>query len=374
VSVYVDVSAAVHRRAGLGRYAESLVRALVAEDPGRYSLFHNRERGYEPLRGLEHVPTRCLPLGYKPWRLVVWMGHLVRAGFDRLVPGADLFHATEHLLMPLRGVPTVLTVHDLIFHLYPKHHKRLNYHYLKATMPIYCRRASAIITISESSKRDIVRCYGVPEEKITVVHEAAAPNFRPAPPRDIAAVRHRYGLPESYVLHVGTIEPRKNLIRLSSAIRILRQDLPHLSLVVVGSKGWLYEGFFRHLEELSPGTVILVGHVPDEDLPALYSGATLCAVPSLYEGFGLPILEAMACRTPVVCSDSSSLPEVGGQAAAYFEPTDTEEMAAVMRDVLADSERRDQMTRLGAIQAERFSWKRAAAETNAVYDQTLQAL
>ena len=134
--IYLDISAAVHRRAGLGRYAESLTRALVAAHPRRYALFYNRERGVEPLAGLEHLLTRTVSLGYKPWRMLVLLGHLFRLGFDRLLSEAELFHATEHLLLPLRATPTVLTVHDLIFRHLPAYHKSLNRWYLNLALPI----------------------------------------------------------------------------------------------------------------------------------------------------------------------------------------------------------------------------------------------
>jgi len=303
--------------------------------------------------------------------MAVWLGQLARLGFDRLLPDAELFHATAHLLLPLRRVPTVLTVHDLIYHLFPQHHKRLNYWYLNLAMPLYCRRADAIITVSASSKRDLVRCYGLPPEKVTVVHEAAADHFRPAPPEAIAAIRRRYGLPERYVIYVGTIEPRKNLVRLLDALRLLHEKGERIKLVIVGGFGWLYENLFRRLGEMPPGVVILPGYVPDEDLPALYSGATLFALPSLYEGFGLTVLEAMACGTPVVCSHTSSLPEVAGEAAAYFDPTDVEEMAEVMHQVLNDEGRREEMRARGLAQAARFSWSRAAEQTMAVYQRVL---
>ncbi len=367
MSIYIDVSAAVHRRAGLGRYAESLTRALLQREPDRFALFHNRERGLQPLQGLQWVPTHSVRLGYKPWRMAVWLGQLARIGFDRLLPGAELFHATEHLLMPLHTVPTVLTVHDLIFHLFPQHHKRLNYWYLNLTMPLYCRHAHAIITISESSRRDLTKCYGVPAEKVSVVYEAAAPRFRPVSHEAVAAVRRRYGLPERYVIYVGTIEPRKNLTRLLDTLLLLHERGVGDKLVIVGSKGWLFERFFQRLESMPQKTVFLPGYVPDEDLPALYSGATLAVLPSLYEGFGLPVLEAMACGTPVACSRSSSLPEIGGEAAAYFDPSNTKDMAETMYGVLVDGEQQEEMRTRGLAQAAKFSWSRAAEETMAVY-------
>jgi glycosyltransferase involved in cell wall biosynthesis len=373
MTIYVDVSAGVHNRAGLGRYAASLARALVAQDPGQFAFFYNQSGDVRPLAGLVEVPARTVRAGYKPWRMAVWLGQLAGLGFDRLLPDADLYHATEHLLMPMRRVPTVLTVHDLIFRIFPQHHKRLNYWYLNATMPLYCRRADAIIAVSQATRRDLVRLYGLDPAKITVVDEAAAPHFAPATPAQVASVRTRYHLPERYVLHVGTIEPRKNLSRLLEAVHRLRQAGEDVRLVVVGSRGWLYEGFFQRLEELALGDAVqLAGYVPDADLPALYGAAALAAVPSLYEGFGLPVLEAMACGTPVVCSAASSLPEVGGDAARYFDPSDTPAMADALLAVWRDAELQEAMRGQGLARAAQFSWQRTAAETMAVYSRILQ--
>jgi len=372
MAIYLDVSAAVHRRAGLGRYAESLTRALVASAPNRYALFYNRERGIEPLTGLEHLPARTVALGYKPWRMLVWLGQLARVGFDRLLPDAELFHATEHLLLPLHSVPTVLTVHDLIFRHLPEHHKPLNRWYLNLTMPLYCRRAGHIITVSEHSKRDLISAYGIAEEKITVVYEAAAPRFRPQPPQVVADVRARYGLPERYLLFVGTIEPRKNLSRLLDALEAVYADGLTDGWVIVGRRGWLCDDFFARLES-SPvrEAILLPGYVPDEDLPAFYAGAQALVLPNVYEGFGLPVLEAMACETPTVVSNASCLPEIGGEAALYFDPLDVEAMADAVRRLLRDADLQGELRARGLAQTARFSWERAAAETRAVHDAVL---
>ncbi len=369
MAVCLDVSAAVHRRAGLGRYAESLARALVAAHPHRYTLFYNRERGVEPLAGLEHLPARTVALGYKPWRMLVWLGQLTRLGFDRFLPNADLFHATEHLLLPLRSIPTVLTVHDLIFRHLPAHHKPLNRWYLNLTMPLYCRRATHVIAISEHTKRDLIAAYGLAPGRITVVYEAAAPRFRPQPPEAVAAARARYGLPDRYVLFVGTIEPRKNLSRLLAAFEVVRAEGLTDGLVVAGRRGWLYGDFFARLEESSArDAVVFPGYVPDEDLPALYAGAQALVLPSVYEGFGLPVLEAMACGTPVAASNAASIPEVGGDAALYFDPLDVEAITVNLRSLLSDSDLQGEMRKRGVLRAAEFSWERAAAETEAVYD------
>lgn len=370
MTIYVDVSSAVHAKAGIGRYAESLARALVRLEPGRFALFYNRGRDTRPPEGLESLPRRTVRAGYKPWRMAVWLGHLTRARFNRMVPGAELFHATEHLLPPLDGLPTVLTVHDMIFKLFPEHQKRLNYWYLNATMPLYCRRAGAIIAVSNCSKRDIVAHYHLDPVRVHVVYEAAGPEFRPAAPGLADEARRRYGLPERYLIHVGTIEPRKNLTRLVEALQRLRDEGLRIPLVLVGSRGWLYGGFFRRLEGLEVRhDVHFPGYVPTGDLALLWAAATASATPSVYEGFGLPVLEAMACAVPVVCSNSSSLPEAGGDAALYFDPYDVEAIAAAIRKVWLDEELRAQMRERGLKQAARFSWERAADETLAVYEQ-----
>lgn len=380
--IYVDVSSAVHRRAGLGRYAASLVRALVRRERAeqgragnelRYGLFYNRERGISPLEGLEDVPRSTVSLGYKPWRMLVLAGQVAHVGFDRVAPNGRLFHATEHLLPPFRSMPTVLTVHDLIFRHLPEHHKLLNRWYLNWALPLYCRRANHIIAISECTRDDLMAAYGVAPEKISVIGEAADPRFEPQTPEQVAAARRRYGLPESYLLFVGTIEPRKNLPRLLHAFETLEQDGLVDALVVVGKRGWLYGEFFEELER-SPARdrVILPGYVPDEDLPAVYAGAQALAFPSLYEGFGLPVLEAMASGTPVACSGTSSLPEVAGGAALTFDATSEHDMVDTLRRLLCDPERRRDLRERGLRRASQLSWDRVAAETEAVYRAALE--
>lgn len=370
--IYIDVSSAVHAKAGIGRYAASLARALVACQPRRFALFYNRVRGTRLPEGLGSIPASSVPAGYKPWRMAVWLGQLARIGFNRLVPDAELFHATEHLLPPLRSVPAVLTVHDMIFKLFPQHQKRLNFWYLNATMPLYCDRADAIITVSESSKRDIVKHYGLNSDKVTVVYEAASPEFVPAPESVMERARSRYGLPNRFLIHVGTIEPRKNLTRLIEALQCLRDEGLTIPLVATSAKGWLYDSFFRRLEELEVRDAVhFTGYVPSADLPALCSAATMAATPSVYEGFGLPVLEAMACGTPVVSSNASSLPEIGGDAARYFDPYDVGAMAAAIHEVWTDTDLQAEMRQRGLAQASRFSWARAAEGTLAVYEKIL---
>ncbi len=370
---YVDVSAAAHKRAGLGRYAGSLAQALALAVPERLALFYNRERGIDLPEGLGQFPARTLSMGYKPWRMLVWLANLAGMGFDRFFPDAALFHSTEHLLIPFHSVPTVLTVHDLIFRQFPQHHKPLNRLYLNLTMPLYVRRADAIIAISETTKRDLMGAYGVPERKIHVIYEAASPRFHPQQPEAVERAKSKYGLPERYILFVGTIEPRKNLISLLEAFQEIKRSGLTDALVIVGKRGWLYDDFFRRLEQ-SPDrdSVLFPGFVPDEDLPAIYAGAQVLALPSLYEGFGLPALEAMACGTPVIASHAGSLHEVCEDAAVYVDPEDTGSLILALSLILGKEDAAEEMRSRGLVRASQFSWEKTALETLDVYSLVME--
>jgi glycosyltransferase involved in cell wall biosynthesis len=370
MQVTIDVSAAVNGKAGLGRYAGTLAAEMAAQQPGHIRLFANRTRQARIPPELAALPLTTVALGYRPWRMAVLAGHLIGLPFDRFLPShTGVYHATEHLLLPLRGPRTVLTVHDLIYRLFPEHHKKLNYGYLNAAMPVFVRRADHIIAVSESTRRDLIEHYRVPPGKVTVVHEAAAPHFRPQPPDTIAGVRARYGLPDHYLLAVGTIEPRKNLARLVEALAILRRDEPGLRLVVVGAEGWLTGSFHEAIERHGQQeAVIRPGYVPDSDLPAVYAASTISVLASVYEGFGLPVLEAMACGVPVVCSRTSSVGEIAGDAAGLFDPHDLDEMVAALRRVLRDADLQADLRERGLKRAAGFSWERAARETWGVYE------
>lgn len=371
--IYVDVSSAVHAKAGLSRYADSLVRALRPLLGDELALFQNSLGKRGPLAGFEDCPTAGVSWGYRPWRGLVAARQALRWPLEELLPGATLFHATEHLLPPLR-VPTVMTVHDLIYERYPQHHKRKNYWYLRATMPLYCRRADALIAISEATRADLAHYYGIDPARVTVIPEAAAPHFRPQMPAQVAAVRRRYELPARYLLAVGTIEPRKNLGRLVDACGPLFEAGLVDGLVLVGGKGWLTEAFFDHLAQVPwRERVVLPGFVADEDLPAVYAGAECTVQPSLYEGFGLPVLEAMACGSPVCASAAGSLPEVGGDAASYFDPEDVSAITAAVRAVLEDDLLRARLAARGVARAAAYSWTRAAEQTIAVYRRVMGA-
>lgn len=377
--VCIDVSAAVHRRAGLGRYAQELVKGLVdlrsdtvsapivrgeETSPLQITAFYH-QRGEAilepPIDQLPRVTTR---LSVRPWRLKTALAYFTNVGMDRTFGSADVFHATEHLLPRLKHIRSVFTLHDLIFQFDPDSHKRLNIAFLKTMMPRFLKHADAIIAVSESTKRDAIRLYGVPESKLHVIYEGVDLKFELIrAPQRLSDVRRKYNLPDRFMLHLGTIEPRKNLRLLFEAIKDSTQHL-----VVAGKLGWLTDPIFAKVKELSlEERVHFTGFIDDVDLPTLISCATLVAMPSKYEGFGLPVLEAMACGVPVISSNTSSLPEVGGDAAFYARPDDIRSWIHLIDQVLNDEELRASMIDRGLKQAKKFRWSNAARQTAEVY-------
>jgi len=367
--ICIDVSAAVHRRAGLGRYAQELTRALVAQGENDYVVFYH-QRGQAHLDPpIDTLPQLTTWLSVKPWRLWAMLAHFSGVTQDYKFQGVDIFHATEHLLPRLRRIRTVFTLHDLIFRFDPASHLPLNRIYLNLMMPRFLRTADAVVAVSECSKRDAMRLYGTPAEKIHVIPEGVDAHFKPSHPECVEHVRRTYHLPERFILCVGTIEPRKNLPILFEVLASRReQGLEIWPLVIAGKPGWLYEPIFQRVAELGLQNLVhFTGFFPDDDLPALCSAATLLAMPSRYEGFGLPVLEAMACGTPVVCSNTSSLPEVAGDAALLVPPDDVRGWGEAIAHVLTDDVLRAQMRERGLVQAARFTWEQAARQTADLY-------
>jgi glycosyltransferase involved in cell wall biosynthesis len=267
----------------------------------------------------------------------------------------------------------VVTIHDLGYLHHPEAHTPFQRWYLDASTRFNARVATRVIVDSRATRRDLVERYGANDAKMDVVYPGVGAEFVPVTDQDMLhAARSRYGIPERYLLYVGTLQPRKNLTRLVEAYASLCQHRAAPPLVIAGKRGWLYNGLFARVEALGLATrVLFPGYLAQDDLPALLSGAIAFLMPSLYEGFGLPVLEAMACDTPVICSDVSSLPEVAGDAALLVDPLDTSAMVDAVDRLLTRPELRSELVQRGRAQVARFSWNKAADQVIDILHQTI---
>lgn len=290
----------------------------------------------------------------------------------------DVYHGVCNFELPVRKMCRyVVTIHDLVPLFFPELVPWKHLLFFKLFMKRAAQAADLIITDSEHSKHDIVQHLAVPEEKIRVIYlgyDAKHQEIRDQ--QVIQDVITRYGICQPYLLFVGVIEPKKNLERLVDAFVILQRENvidKELQFVIAGAKGWFYEQLYRKVQELNlEHQILLTGFVPDEDLPYLYSGAELFVFPSTYEGFGLPVIEAMSYGIPVVTSKTSSLPEIAGDAGFLVDPNSPESIAQGLISVLSDENLQAKMKQAGRLQAQKFSWQRTAEQTYNVYQEVYQ--
>ncbi|UXM85418.1 glycosyltransferase family 4 protein [Methanococcus aeolicus] len=264
----------------------------------------------------------------------------------------------------------ILSVLDIIQILFPKEIKKSVYISQKIMLSKSIQSADKIISISHHTKNDIIKHFKIPKDKIKVIHLAANENYKPLNEKEIDKIKQKYNLNYPFILYVGTLEPRKNIPTLLKAFyKLKKRGIIH-KLVITGKKGWKYKSIFETIEKLNlQKDVIFTGYVPDEDLPALYNAADLFVYPSIYEGFGLPPLEAMQCGTPVITSNTSSLPEVVGDAGIMVNPYDVDELANKMYEVLTNDGLREELSKKGIERAKLFSWKKCAEEHLKVYEE-----
>lgn len=357
------------RETGNETYVRGLLEGLAhVEVPFDILLYHTaRSRLPVDLPSGRFVPRRVRPGGNLP-RVLAALPWAARQ--DQL----ELFHATTYTLPPALACEGVATVHDISFRFFPSAFSPRDRLLLSLAVPLSLRKAGRILTMSESSRRDIIRSYHVPEERVTAIPLAAGAAFQPV--RDdarLGEMRHRYNLPPRYLLAVGNLQPRKNLSRLVEAFAELkRDDLQTPSLVLVGKALWRESDILATATRLGVREAIIVtGYVPESDLVTLYSGAECFIYPSLYEGFGLPPLEAMACGVPVITSATSSLPEVVGDAALTVDPLDVADLSRAIRRLLDDRPLRERLRAAGLARAATFSWAETARRTMEVYAEVL---
>ncbi len=282
---------------------------------------------------------------------------------DWLMPGVDLFHATNHVRNPPRGRKLTTTLHDLTTYTLPDAHPASHHEMEKSFVEKVVLKADSVIAISEHTRQDLIRLFDFQPERVEVVYEGIADSYFETHAEGVTAVRAKYGLTKPYILHVGTIEPRKNIDRLLDAYEQLKPSVrEEFPLVMVGSIGWAPESTINRMEN-PPKGVRYLRYVPEVDLPFLTTGAEICVYPSLYEGFGLPVPQAMATGVPVLTSNVSSLPEVAGDAAVLVDPMSTAEITSGMERLLTSPSLREELAAKGRTRAQRFSWDRSAKET-----------
>lgn len=351
---------------GIGTYVRNLVRHLARLDQDNefILLCQPDDVGLERQLGenFRSVPVTAGPYTAAEQIAVPYAVHGL---------GVDVFHTPHYVLPPLVGVPSVVTIHDCIHLMFPQYlPNRLAYFYARAFLWTAAHRSARVLTVSAASKRDILRFYRVPDQKIEVIYNAIDERFGvPPSAEDVMRVRERYQLDREFILYAGNIKPHKNLERLIEAFHQLRtQGFEHLSLLIIGDEISKYPMLRRlvHRYKLYK-RVRFLGFVPDQTLAVLYRLASVFVFPSLYEGFGLPPLEAMASGTPVVTSNVSSLPEVAGGAAILIDPNDTAALAAAIRQALTDQALRADLIAKGLARVKDFSWERSVSRIHEIY-------
>ncbi len=364
----IDARLTYYSQAGIAQYTQHLIRELaqIGTDD-EFLILHSRKDRRTLASAPHQRRVACwTPAHHRLERLAL----AVEIAPLRL----DLLHSPD-FIPPWDGVHrAVITIHDLAFLYYPEFLTADSRHYYHGQIQAAVRRADHIIAVSEATRADVIAKLDVPADKVSTVLEAASEHFRPASADDVARTRARYGLPAEYILFVSTFEPRKNIGGLLRAYALLRVDLPDAPpLILAGRRGWLFEETFALSAQLGlDDHVMWLEDIPHDELPPLYSGAMVFCLPSFYEGFGLPPLEAMACGTPVVVANRASLPEVVGDAGLLVNPDDPASIADALYHVLTDTALAANLRQRGLEQAAQFSWHKTAYQTLAIYHYTLE--
>lgn len=358
-----------YRAAGIARYAHYLLEHLPqAGERFEFRAYVPPGLADRPAHPRLHLAPSRLPTHRPPVR-ILWEQLLL----PRLLRGGALHHGLAYALPRACPVPAVVTFHDLSFLLFPQAFRRLRRWYLTLATRSAARRAAAVITVSEHTRRDAIRLLSLSPERVHAVPHGVEEAFRPRPPDEVEAFRVARGLAQSFFLSVATLEPRKNLAALLEAYAALRREEPRAwPLLIGGAVGWHASPLFERYRELGlEDSVRFLGYLPPAELPLWYNAATVFLYPSLYEGFGLPVLEAMACGTPVLTSDASSLPEVAGQAALIVDPRRVQSLSQGLLDLYRDAGLRAELGQRGVTRAARYSWRATARQTLAVYERVL---
>lgn len=375
-TIAIDYTPAYEQGGGIGRYVRELVAALALEDShSAYRLFVSGATAAKlpapPGPNFTWKPTSIPP----KWLARLWHRTQLPLPVELATGPVDLYHATDFVLPPTRrSTRTLLTVHDLSFVRVPEAASPGLKAYLDRVVPRSVQRADFILADSQATKDDLMRLYGVSAEKIDVLLSGVDARFKRVSDADIIlTTRRRHAIGERpYIFAVGTIQPRKNYERVILALAALRGRGHDLALVIAGGKGWLEDPIYQTIRDTGMQDFVhLIGFVDDADLPALYSSAVCLAFPSLYEGFGLPILEAMACGTPVVTANVSSLPEVAGDDALLVDPYDQDAITNAIERLVTDETLRQRLVQGGYERVKQFTWSASARKLHQIYSALL---
>lgn len=376
MKVALELQPCLKNRSGIGVYTYELSRRLQQfedlELAGDIFNFLGRNDLTIDLKHLDFEQATCKLFPYGVYRRV-W--HYVPLKYNTIFKReADITHFFNFIVPPRIQGKIVNTVHDLTFEFYPETMDRKNLKRLKTDIHYSLERANKIVTISECSRKDIIEVLKVDPAKIEIVYPGVDYDYFNAMPSNerMQQVRSKYNLPDEYILYMGTLEPRKNIPSIIEAYYKLKKGgdkkVQSIKLVLAGKKGWLYEEIFNKVKELGlEEDVVFTDYVDESDKAIIYKLASLFVFPSLYEGFGIPVLEAMASSTPVIASNASSLPEVAGNAALLVNPQDTLSMAEGMHSILTKEEYRDIMVQKGHTQAQKFNWEDSAHKLYELY-------
>ena len=368
IRYWLDARTAVTHFPGIGRYVSNLAQAMTPLlNPNEHlTLLHDPSKPSRWQLPAESKQVTWVETAVSPFSLAQ------QTKIPSLLKNSTLYHS-PYYLMPYRpSVPTILTVYDLIPQRYPEYVSTKARLLFQLTTRLALRTADHIIAISEATKQDFMTAYHVDSDRITAVPLAPAPTFKPQSPAHVQTIKQTYNLPDHYVLYLGINKPHKNLPNLIHAWKTVQEQSTNPpTLIIAGAWDERYPEAKNLTNELDlTKAITFLGPVSDEDLPGLYAGADLFVFPSYYEGFGLPVIEAMACGTAVTCSHTSSLPEVGENAAAYFDPTNTNDIAQTIIRILQNKDERTSRQTQGLKQVSQYTWTITAQATLNIYRQT----
>lgn len=355
MKIAIDVRSASGEKAGKGWYTFNIVRHLLQMDQANQYLLYSKD-GVAGLDGFKNAEMRLIKGGGFAWHL--------RTARDIKKEQCDVFFAPSSYIIPAllpSSIKTVIAVHDLVAFLFPDIHQKKAVFVEKLFFKMALRKAAHICAVSENTRRDLVEQFGVDSGRITTVYCGADEGFKPLEKDSLRGFAEQTNLPEKFFLAVGTLEPRKNYLNLIRAFKHVHHEYPHCHLVIVGKHGWDYEEIYELINKFYLGThVHLLGYLSGKSLVGLYNLAAALVFPSYYEGFGMPVLEAMQCGCPVIASYSSSMPEVSGEAALLVNPESVDQITGAMMQVLKNEELREKLHGKGLLQARKFSWEKSA--------------